>query len=82
MHFFFGQEVDKKSQLFIELKCFKLFFIIREKGKHLRKTQEVVDLVGSFSVSASAHIEYDFYGGFYSSNLARNYFNSSRRVTT
>lgn len=48
-----------------------------EKGKHLRKTQEVVDLV----CLVSAHIEYDFYVGFYSSNLARNYFNSSRRVT-
>lgn len=46
MHFFYvGQEVDKKSQLFIELKCFKLFFIISKKGNHLRKTQEVVDLV-------------------------------------
>lgn len=78
MHFFYvGQEVDKKPQLFIELKCFKLFFIISKKGKHLRKTQEVVDLV----CLVSAHIEYDFYGGFYSSNLARNYFNSSRRVT-
>lgn len=60
----------------------QIVFHHSRKGKHLRKTQEVVDLVGSFSVSASAHIEYDFYGGFYSSNLARNYFNSSRRVMT
>lgn len=78
MHFFFsGQEVDKKPQLFIELKCFKLFFIISKKGKHLRKTQEVVDLV----CLSLLILNMTFIVGFYSSNLARNYFNSSRRVT-
>lgn len=73
MHFFYvGQEVDKKSQLFIELKCFKL-----GKGETFTKNSRSC----RSCLSVSVHIEYDFYVGFYSSNLARNYFNSSRRVT-